>query len=518
MRRLPPLMLLMIPFAQAQDAAPPAAPPSFETQSKSFEQAIAAMAKVDQKHPDFLGANLDYASLLSREAEGDCTTRITTAQSLYDTVRNSPVTLVVLPEAAGRLPFTGYSIEMARYRCAKDDAEKKAHLLAAQKLARQGVEGYRSGFFYDSMAVMQYNVAQSYSDLGDKAQALKELQAAIDMDRTYGLRRDAEDNYRNLRDWQGEKATDDDVAKFMATMPLRSAKLTFAWKPVSVQSTGTFDLASFEADDVKHTKFTLPFKGKISKEKDLFVYSLKGGEPVPDAVEAKQDSGIEKRFVALMGRIMGQLPVAEITADGEFKGVRDIDVLVKTMSKEIDEAVTNSVPADDKRLPAIKSAVDAAVRPRIAPEVLLAKFQEEYALDTGIWIGATLEHGTWMEMPLVMTLNGTPQGFVNQQTTFVLSRWLPCGNRKTPDCVELVLDARPDAKAIAEIAQKMTAGNQGRFDYAGRTRRRIVVDPATLTVYESESRRYGYLAITANKQRAVKIDSEKGVVTYRYSN
>lgn len=500
--------------AQAQNAAP-----TFEEQSKRFEQVISGMAKVDQKHPDFLNANLDYVLLLTRAADGDCRERLINAQAMYDTVRNTPVVSLVLAAGAGRIPFAGYSIEMARYRCLADAEQKHAALLAAQKLARDAVEGYRAAFYYDSMAVMQYNVAQSYLDLGDKAQAIKELQGAIDMDKTYGLRRDAEENFRVLKEWQGVKATDAEVAAFVAELKPETVTLAFGWKPFSVHANAQYDFGSFEGADVKHTKFTLPMTGKLRNEKDQFVYEWTTGEPRIESAFATDAAGrVERKIVAVLARLVGRLPPAEISRTGEFKGVREVDVLSKTMTQEIDDAVASTVPAGDARLPQIKAVVDEALRPYAKPENLLGKFQEQFALDTGIWIGAKLEHGTWLQMPLVMSLNGTPQGFVRQQARFVLTRWLPCQPKSAPrSCIEIVLEAQPEKPAVADIATKMAAANQGRFDYIGETRRRIVVDPATLRVYESEAVRLSYIAVTKDKRRAVKIGADHNVIISRYA-
>jgi hypothetical protein len=513
MRRWMPLLMLCA-GAQAQNAAP-----TFAEQAKRFEEVISGMAKVDQKHPDFLNANLDYVLLLTRAAEGDCRERLISAQSMYDTVRNTSVAPLVLAAAAGRIPFAGYSIEMARYRCLADPDQKHEALVAAQKLARDAVEGYRTAFYYDSMAVMQYNVAQSYVDLGDKAQAIKELETAIAIDRTYGLRRDAEENFRVLKEWQGAKTSDAEIATFVESLKPETATLAFDWKPFSVQANAQFDFGSFEGVDVKHTRFAVPMTGKLKNEKDHLVYEWTTGEPHIETAFGTDAAGrVERKIVAVLARLVGRLPPAEISRAGEFKGVREVDVLSKSMTKEIDDAVAATVPADDARLPQIKAVVDEALRPYAKPENLLGKFQEQFALDTGIWIGAKLEHGTWMEMPLIMSLNGTPQGFVRQRARFALTRWLPCEAKSAPrSCIEVVLEARPEQPAVADIAAKMAAANQGRFDYVGETRRRIVIDPATLRVYESESMRLSYIAVTKDKHRAVKIGADHNLVTSHYS-
>jgi hypothetical protein len=115
-------------------------------------------------------------------------------------------------------------------------------------------------------------------------------------------------------------------------------------------------------------------------------------------------------------------------------------------------------------------------------------------------------------------MNGTPNGVVEQRVRVVLARWLPCAKGRPPaSCVELLFDARPLPEAIEAIAKKMSDEDQGRLDYAGETRRRLVIDPATLMVYETQTVRMSYLALTKNKQRAVKIGTDRTQVTYQHS-
>jgi hypothetical protein len=117
-----------------------------------------------------------------------------------------------------------------------------------------------------------------------------------------------------------------------------------------------------------------------------------------------------------------------------------------------------------------------------------------------------------------LSMNGTPNGFVEQRVRVVLARWLPCAKGRSPtSCVELLFDARPLPEAIDAIAKKMSEEGQGRLDYAGETRRRLVVDPTTLMLYESQTLRMGYLALTKDKKRVVKIGTDRTDVTYQYA-
>jgi hypothetical protein len=142
--------------------------------------------------------------------------------------------------------------------------------------------------------------------------------------------------------------------------------------------------------------------------------------------------------------------------------------------------------------------------------------QQDYALETGIGIGATLEQNASVTLPLTLTMNGT-QGYIEHTIEATFARRLPCGPGLAPEgCVELVLEAVPTEKAVADVTQKLQESGKGRLDYAAATRLRLVVDPDTLVPYENETLRYAYLALANQGQRALKISTERSVSVYKY--
>lgn len=490
--------------------------PSFEEQSKTLEDTIARVGKIDQKHPEFVAAHLDYAQLLARNTSSDdCATRLPAADAHFKVASESVVAPLVLKAARGRIPVVGYYLEMARSRCS--EPQKKAAMDAALKYARDAVAGYRALFMYEPMTIMQFNVAQTLHDLGDDAQAFKELQATIDLDRTFGYKADAEENFRTLNQWQKKELTDADVSAFSATFVPRSVTLKFGWVPTKVQATATFDNAAFEGGTIRHTKFSMPVTGAIKAEKDDLLYEVKIGEPKLDASNLGSD--VEKKLVALMARIFGRMPAVVVSKAGEFKEVRDVDALAKQMNDEIDKAVKAAVPESDPRYAAVKSATDRELKPAATSTNLQGKMQQGYALETGIWSGATLEQGGWVTLPLTLSMNGTPQGFIEQTVEAAFTRRVPCGAGLPPEgCVELVLEAVPTDKAVADANQRLQDTGQGKLDYAAATRMRLVVDPGTLVPYENETLKYTYLALANKGQRVLKIATEQSVSVYKYRN
>jgi len=335
------------------------------------------------------------------------------------------------------------------------------------------------------------------------------------MDRTFGYKADAEENFRALNDWQKKEITDADVAAFTATIVPRSVKLKFGWTPARVEATTTFDTATYEGGGVRHTKFSMPMTGTIKADKDDLVYEVKAGEPKLDASTLGSD--VEQKLVALMARIFGKLPSAVISKTGEFKEIRDLAGFTQQLNDEIDKSVKDAVPEKDARYPAIKAAIDQELRPYATVENLQAKMQQGYSLETGIWSDATLEQSAWMQLPLTLSMNGTPQGFIEHTVEVAFTRVVPCGaGLPANGCVELVFEAVPTEKAVADATQKLLDTNQGKFDYAAATRMRLVVDPDTLVPYENETTRYTYLALANKGQRVLKITTEQSVSVYKY--
>jgi hypothetical protein len=369
------------------------------------------------------------------------------------------------------------------------------------------------------MAVMQFNVAQATRDLGDEAASLRELEAALEMDRIYGLREDAKDNFRRLREWQGKPASDAEVAEFDQGLAPRSVSLKFGWQPFVATAQAQYELSSFEGGLAKVTRLSLPLTGALRPDGEGYLLEWRPGKPVVDVVVDKTvESRVEHAMLSMLARVLGSQAPAKIDRAGNFTGTGDLAPLVQSLAREIDATTASALPPNDDRTADVAAAMNTVLKPLANAETLAAKTRESYVLDTALWVGATLEHGAWMETKHVLSMNGTPNGVVEQRVRVVLARWLPCAKGRPPDsCVELLLDARPLPEAVDAIAKKMAAENQGRLDYAGETRRRVVLDPVTLRLYETQSARMGYLAVTKDKQRAVKIGADRAHVTYRYT-
>jgi tetratricopeptide (TPR) repeat protein len=492
-------------FAQAPAPTPTA---GFETERQRAEAEIARTRTGDQKLPDHLLAQIDYVALLLRFADGDCAARLADAEKRIQAVDANPATRLVLLDSQSRLATIRYSLEITRARCAGQGAGRNPALEAARKQAQEAVAGFRAVFDYTQMAVMQYNVAQASFDLGDTARAIKELEAALDFDRTFNLRDDARENFLTLRKWQGREATTEEVASFFAPFAPREAKLIFDWKPQRLTGTTVVETSSVEGEGVSRSQYTVPFTGELKKVGDLLALELTAG--AVKVTSPPSSDALNDKISAAMTHVLTRLPVLEISTAGEFKNVRDMPGFAKNLGEEATTLIGTTIPADAERRDALIAAVDERLRPAITADTLLGKFRESYGLRTGIWVGATMTQNNWMEMKATLSMNGTPQLFIEHRMQFALTRWLPCAPKMAPEsCVEIVVEARPVPEAVSDVAGRLAESGNGRLDYRSTTRMRITVDPKTLLCYEYDTINNSYLGISNKGKRVVEIESNR---------
>jgi len=199
---------------------------------------MAQLKRRDPESPAALSVQLNYAEYLLSEAQGPCAERLEHAQEELGSADANPEVRVMFPGGWANVADLDYRVHLARAECS--GADRKSELQAALVAARRAVDLYRDVFDYHSMVIMQFDAAVAQHQLGEDAEALKALETALDMDREYGFKDDAPENYKLLLSWRGEPDGDEQVAELMRDFPQRQAVLTFGWRPsdarVSVES------------------------------------------------------------------------------------------------------------------------------------------------------------------------------------------------------------------------------------------------------------------------------------------
>src|SRR5277367_3181508 len=234
--------------------------------SKDFEDAIAALDKIDPNAPAALAARLEYADALAGSAGDDCRQRLDKAQSILDAVGANPAFVVAFPGGRAREENTEYRIHLARASCGGSPASRDSELREALAAAQRAVELYRDALDYRSAAISQFNAAGTHRLLGDDELSIATLEIAIDMDREYGFRQDAEDNSQLLMRWKsGDGAAADSSAGGMQDFPRRSVALKFGWTPCDVDTEIRLDYSRAAADKINRASGTGSLKGHIRK-------------------------------------------------------------------------------------------------------------------------------------------------------------------------------------------------------------------------------------------------------------
>jgi hypothetical protein len=139
---------------------------------------------------------------------------------------------------------------------------------------------------------------------------------------------------------------------------------------------------------------------------------------------------------------------------------------------------------------------------------------EAYSIETGTWIGASLDQGVWYDMRGPLSLPLAPGLFVTHQIEFAFTRQVPCTADSSDEaCVEIVLRATPDPedlkRLLVNVSETMNLSHNVALQLSSATYMRLVTDPRTLQFYESDIRRLSYWTIKGAKDDHPMIETER---------
>jgi tetratricopeptide (TPR) repeat protein len=169
--------ILLTAMAAACTQITPATPAE-PAKAADFETALSRLVKNDPQSPETLNARLQYADFLAGESGEGCEQRLEEAQSQLDLVAGSPALDMLLPLAKAQITDGKYRIHLARATCLSRTPLESELRLALVK-AKDALLLYRDALDYQSAALMQFNVAAAYQQLGDVDDAILALQTAI---------------------------------------------------------------------------------------------------------------------------------------------------------------------------------------------------------------------------------------------------------------------------------------------------------------------------------------------------
>jgi tetratricopeptide (TPR) repeat protein len=482
-------------------ANPAEVPPSHDTIGQGFVTAIDALNALDPQSPETLDARLQYADFLAKAESEDCRTRLDTAQSQLDLVRASPAVSLALPWGAARQADLEYQIHFARADCGSSAAVREQELRAALDSARRAVDLYRDALDAVSMATMQFNASLAYRSLGDNDAAVAALLATLAMDREYGFVDDAEENYRLLLEWNGEAAGPDEVAARTQDFPDRSTTLRFGWFEGTAEVALETDYSQLANGRILHLHSVRRAQRKVHKGLQIWVVSYQSGETHYDLDTPPNEDPSTSGFANSLTRMLFQFHDFSVARNGDFyedkggfKFEARVNADVKTLKREL-------ASKSDRTKPLARS-IDELVNATLPPGVLEYAVAEDYNLQVGTWIDATLEQGVWYDMAAPLSLPLAPNLFLAHKIQFAFTRFVPCTADATElACAEIVLRATPDPASIKAILEyvphkaRLPRGQVPRLWSV--TYMRLVTDPATLEPYALDVRRHSYWSLGA---------------------
>jgi hypothetical protein len=503
-------------------AADPVASTDDDTMTKKFAAAIDSFNAIDPQSPDTLNTRLAYANFLTKLDSGDCRAHLDEAQSQLDVAQANRALAIVLPAGQARIADVEYQLHSARASCGASAAVRDQELHAALEAAQRAVDLYRDEFDAVSMVTMQFNVSVAYHNLGEVAAAAAALRTTLDLDREYGFADDAEDNYRLLLQWSNEDAGSEQITARMKDFPRRSATLSFGWSESDATLTLQSDVSQLADADSVHFHASRTAQRHVRQRLDTWVASYRLDEPRFEFGELPNGEPLTSAFANSLARMLLRFHDFRLDRKGDFdhgKGDfgfgRRARADAKALARDLGSLDSDSNGARSTQL---ARRIGAAVRDALFPEAIEAQTAEDYNLEAGTWIGATLEQGVWYDMTAALFLPLAPQAYLTHKMQFTYSRPVPCNpDSSEVSCIEIVLRAAPDPsvlKATLEMLARRAHLARGQVPRLWSvTSMRLVTDPTKLWTYSREARWHGYWSNGVSGPDQSLIEAEKSVVT-----
>jgi hypothetical protein len=481
-----------------------------EVIAKQFADALDSNNPQDPQSPDTLNTRLGFAEFLANSEGGDCLVRLENAHNQLDIARASQAG-IALPFALAREAAVDYQIHVGRASCGSSAVLRDQELRAAVESARHAVDLYRAEFDAVSMATMQFNIGVAYHELGDGAAAVAALQTALKMDREYGFREDASDNYRTLLQWNGRPAGPDEVAALMKDFPQRSTSLSFGWFDSKADLTLTLEYEQLSKGGMLQLHGMKAAERRVRRRPNGWTASFESHGTHYEISNWPNDESLMQGMVASLTHLALQFHGFNVGQAGDFAQSNAANKFESSLRSDV-KAVTGFLAQNNA-----SSNLTQQIREQSGKygnskygDSVEALVAETYNLETGTWIGASLDQGVWYQMSVPLSLPLAPGLFVAHQIEFAFTRQVPCvADSKAEACVEIVVRATPDPEELRSrlmslsqmmrLSQNTVPGEKVALQLSSATYMRLVAEPATLQFFESDMRRYGYWTNTGTK-------------------
>jgi hypothetical protein len=479
-----------------------------ETSAKQFTASIDAFNAVDPQSPDTLSARLTYANFLTRIEGGDCRAHLDEAQKQLNLVTAGRAFALVLPAASAHVASIEYQLHLQRASCGAGAAARDHELHAALEAAQRAVDLYRDAFDAVSMVTMQFNVGVAYHNLGDDAAAAAALHTTLDLDREYGYADDAADNYRVLLQWSNEDTGPEKIAAWMKDFPQRSATMSFGWFESDANLTTQSDVLLLAGGDVVHLQTLRTAQRHVRKHWRSWLVSYQLDDP-----HFEFDQPTNERLVVpfenSLAHVLAKFHDFRVSHEGDFDESKG-DFGFYFRARADTKALVRDLGGESSQL---AHRIGVAVRAKL-PNAIEGRIAEQYNLETGTWIGATLEQGVWYDMSAALAFPLGTNFSVTHKIQFGYTRAIPClPDSSQLSCIEIVLRATPDPTLLKVTLDALASQAHLAPGQVPRlwsiTTIRLVTDPATLWTYSRETRSQLYWRDAESGPDQSLIDSEK---------
>lgn len=453
-----------------------------------FDELMAQTARTDPDSPAVLESLLEHVDALVKSREGGCEKSLEEAQAALDAASHRPAVSLLLPLGPARLADLGYELHRAKAACAASSSSADAELRLALEAAQQGVERHREALDYPAMAVMQFNAAATMHVLGEQDAAVSALAAALDMDHEYGLLKDAQENQRLMQQWRTGAQPPAAPAETPAPAAARSVSLKFGWRESDAQDKIEVSVAYLSEGNAAQVAATKVVTQHLRQVGGMWRLSRDLNADAATDVHGFRGQDAFFGFVLPMGEALLAQPDIAISRNGAFQSALGLQALTAQLVKrgrDLKTAATGQRPGFLDSQQDLYSA--------FSPENLWWQSEENYNLQTGAWIGATLEQGTWYQITSSLRLAGLTDWFLPHDIEFAYTRDVPCTPpAAAPQCVEIVIHATPQGEALDDMMKQSSSFTRVQR-YWSATYIRLVTEPGTLTPYSFDMRRYWHI-------------------------
>ena len=463
---------------------------SLSEETADLDAQLAAIVSHGPNYPATLDLHRMKALAYARAFSDDCNEHQAAAQAEADIYEHNAYAVLLPAYDAHRLSLDA-TLAFGRGQCADSDDELLRETLSARDLALEGVEVAAKAHAYDEEAFLRFQVAHYLHILNDDEGSESALASAIALDDAHGMVSDGDENRAILAQWKKV-----DPSTLPRAPKPTEATLTFKWSPTDIDIDSTIVSTHIDANKPVAETFDATGKFKVSARPG-------GGFRVANTDVALQSRSAlsaddrDAHLAQFLQEIAAQMPAFDVAADGSYIGFSEYAGFIEGMQVSANRFIEAEYPGDDSRRKAARERMTEYLSNRTSREVMESESGRTHALNTAIWIGATLTTGETMTIKLGLPLDGVPKLAIPHRLEFRLDGPAPCHSKDggAARCVEIEMEATPDVVALAKISAALIKQGKGALHYWSTLNGRIVVDPHTLEIHEQDSRRSYYLQL-----------------------